>query len=540
MDMIDTKKNVLFIVGAILVIGMLCWVCASGGRPKADKDELLDAGDKFLQELEYGRALVMYQSVLNLDEKCAEAYVGAVKACVGLGDHESASKILNMAKEALQEEEFSEKFDELLKQYAFLKEQESTAKAPDAILNSLFGDPAGMEEESYSLWFDGIEMKVLERIDENSLLVKFALGDYLIQTIVPDSLEEESFDALWEICDPGEAYEVDFQAGLGIKNVNENVLIFTAYGKNPEILEGLVGMTAEYMNNYFYEDNKYSEIETINHSKAFLVEGDIMGGDYGDFFDTDEKSLSGYGLIMLDLDEQLYFIVQILNKDADQLESIKQNIWQTTFRRLEEDDFVYPSIYEKEDYDAHMDCVYTMYNEILNSPDVDVFLQEHYGAVGSDYDEYCFIDLTGDGIPEVVVKGNPKQYIIIGENGWMNGRATELEWTNEEGVFYSVISFAGKKEWNKCKLTVTDSGGFQEIVLEDDILAVNDFDGYLSSGEAISEEKYEEMLRDIEKRTNPHPRKFNVSWNRNHGYRAAKEDIYNAVRKLAEGYVIEP
>lgn len=43
-------------------------------------------------------------------------------------------------------------------------------------------------------------------------------------------------------------------------------------------------------------------------------------------------------------------------------------------------------------------------------------------------------------------------------------------------------------------------------MLEDDILVVNDSDGYLSSGKAISKEQYEELLRDIEKCTNPHPK----------------------------------
>lgn len=85
----------------------------SAQRKERALQEQLDLGAKYLDELDYEQALDAYQAAVEIDESCAEAYVGESYAYEGLEDVESAIDILLTAEEKLQDERINVRKEEL-------------------------------------------------------------------------------------------------------------------------------------------------------------------------------------------------------------------------------------------------------------------------------------------------------------------------------------------------------------------------------------------------------------------------------------------
>ena len=90
------KKKLIILISVIITLAILVCVgiFAMSGN-KADRVvEQLDLGEKYLEELEYEKALAAYKEVLQIDPKSVEAYLGMAEVYIAMGDYEEALSIL--------------------------------------------------------------------------------------------------------------------------------------------------------------------------------------------------------------------------------------------------------------------------------------------------------------------------------------------------------------------------------------------------------------------------------------------------------------
>lgn len=104
MEQRDNNKNKKIIGYAVAVIAVIAAVIigivASKGNDGTKLQKLLDAGEKYLAELDYEQAVAVYNEVIALDPKNVEAYLGLAEAYVGMGDTEAAIAALKAGYEA--------------------------------------------------------------------------------------------------------------------------------------------------------------------------------------------------------------------------------------------------------------------------------------------------------------------------------------------------------------------------------------------------------------------------------------------------------
>lgn len=100
-------KSKLF-VGALLALAAIAAVVVvmvsigrSGGN---DLQEQLDLGKRYISELDYENAVIAYETALEIDPYCLEAYLGLADAYMALGQPDKAIEIMERAKEMLPQE----------------------------------------------------------------------------------------------------------------------------------------------------------------------------------------------------------------------------------------------------------------------------------------------------------------------------------------------------------------------------------------------------------------------------------------------------
>jgi len=64
-------------------------------------ERLLSLGEKYLQELDYQKALVQFLEVIEVEPMNPRGYIGAAEAYIGLGQFEEAETLLKKGLDAL-------------------------------------------------------------------------------------------------------------------------------------------------------------------------------------------------------------------------------------------------------------------------------------------------------------------------------------------------------------------------------------------------------------------------------------------------------
>lgn len=83
----------LLVVGAVLVLQQV-----NKGPTLAEQ---LALGDNYLLEMDYANALLAFEAAIAIDPLCAEAYIGAAEAHIGLGDLSGARDVLRQGLDAI-------------------------------------------------------------------------------------------------------------------------------------------------------------------------------------------------------------------------------------------------------------------------------------------------------------------------------------------------------------------------------------------------------------------------------------------------------
>ena len=96
----------------ILVIIVCIWVfVANSGERKIN--ELLNLGNKYLEDMDYESAVLVFDQVISIDPKCEEAYWGKAQAQYAAGQYEDAISTL---KEVITRVDDSSRLENFLQQ----------------------------------------------------------------------------------------------------------------------------------------------------------------------------------------------------------------------------------------------------------------------------------------------------------------------------------------------------------------------------------------------------------------------------------------
>ena len=106
MDDPVTKKKIKWLPFAaaalvVLVIGLVIWIVIPSGKKQTTHDEQIALAERYLEELDYDKAIAAYKKAMEIDPDRPEAYKGIVDVYLAkadaAGDDERALKILDEA-----------------------------------------------------------------------------------------------------------------------------------------------------------------------------------------------------------------------------------------------------------------------------------------------------------------------------------------------------------------------------------------------------------------------------------------------------------
>lgn len=120
------KRNPIVIIAAVAVI-VLALAVGMGvyNSPSNKLARLIDLGQKYLTEEDYGQAVLAFREAIEIDPKCEQAYLGVADAYIGLGNLDAAHEILAQASELMETTQITEKMEYI----ASLREEQLKAES---------------------------------------------------------------------------------------------------------------------------------------------------------------------------------------------------------------------------------------------------------------------------------------------------------------------------------------------------------------------------------------------------------------------------
>lgn len=113
-----TRKSRIIIYIAIAVTALALGIIAVLSIPKESStqtaDEFINAGNKYLIELSYDKAVIEFNKAIEIEPRNADAYIGLAEAYLGLGEDEKAIETLELGYENTRDERIKKMLDELL------------------------------------------------------------------------------------------------------------------------------------------------------------------------------------------------------------------------------------------------------------------------------------------------------------------------------------------------------------------------------------------------------------------------------------------
>lgn len=160
------KRSCLII--SILVIALFLVACSGGANSKLQ--EQLDLGQKYLAEADFENALIAFETAIEIDDKCVEAYIGAAEAYIGLGEPQKALEILNIGLEKTGDKQISQRAEGLKNSSELPKEEEGN-------LEKLVDISKQWDIDNLEAFLETDEFRSLLHWMENSGLDMYLFGD---------------------------------------------------------------------------------------------------------------------------------------------------------------------------------------------------------------------------------------------------------------------------------------------------------------------------------------------------------------------------
>ena len=363
------------------------------------------------------------------------------------------------------------------------------------------------EKDYPSIWFDGVEFKILEYIDNDYMLVKFLLEDYIIQTVVPRRVETDKYDSEFYV----ENYGGVENAYLKLSAEDRNEAIFFSYGKGESMIEEYGDGSYEAIKNAF--GGELVESKTSEGKAIFYKEGNL---DISIYEYEDETEVDGYDIYVPAIDQQTMFVFAVLNEDENQCKKDLEELLEIKYKKTEDSDFIRNTTLNEDEYTARLDAMYSKYIDMALYPDN--YLREQWNAPGEGYDYQQLADMTNDGIPEVFFMGNPKSICIMGEKNVITLWGDEIFWGDEPNVFYVDISYPGEFTYVKYELILDENGNIAANILDSSYLnLLEETDDYINytttysfKGDEISEKEYWSLVEELKAAKHLRPKLYDT------------------------------
>ena len=113
MKSLNGKRFWFLIIGITLVIVVCIATVAYSNNPQRQIQKKLETGARYLEELNYEQAIATYRAVLEIDERCEEAYLGMATAYKEMGDIPKAIEILEEGLELVESDRMEKMLEEL-------------------------------------------------------------------------------------------------------------------------------------------------------------------------------------------------------------------------------------------------------------------------------------------------------------------------------------------------------------------------------------------------------------------------------------------
>jgi tetratricopeptide (TPR) repeat protein len=124
----NSKRRILIvsIIAIVVVILVVTAIIVNGSGSKNNLRDQLDLAEQYLSELDYEQAIAAYEQALEIDPKCAEAYLALADIYVTLEDYVKALEILYEGYEQAGADSIADRIEEILD---LLAESETEAEA---------------------------------------------------------------------------------------------------------------------------------------------------------------------------------------------------------------------------------------------------------------------------------------------------------------------------------------------------------------------------------------------------------------------------
>lgn len=121
------------IVFVIILLAVLCVVGVAVARGRSNqKDNLLELGQRYLDELNYEQAAVCFEEYLEIDPKSADAYIGLAEAYIGMEEYSKALDVLEKGYSATGDTYLDELISRIEEQFPSIKRDEDTVESNTA------------------------------------------------------------------------------------------------------------------------------------------------------------------------------------------------------------------------------------------------------------------------------------------------------------------------------------------------------------------------------------------------------------------------
>lgn len=370
-------------------------------------------------------------------------------------------------------------------------------------------DSKVFEKNLPSLWFDWFEVKILEYVDKDSMIVKFSLGNYMFQMKVPRILEEEPY----YICDCDVSSS---SAYISLINENGDRGVTLTYSEGENIVEKyekwISGLDLQ----------KIYQAETVGGMRAIITYEEEW---------INHNLLGGYFIGACDEEKNVAMLCGMLSENDEENEITKEYLTELAYKLKEDSDYVYLKEDVTDEYLQRMSNMYEKYSAIIE--DTTGCLQNEYMMVGEEYTKYYLVDLTEDSIPEIVFMGRPNWIAIVGEKNAVALNGSSIIWTNVPGEFYTCLAFSFTEEWGRYKVSVDKDGIMSVECIQSEFLSSNGQE-YWYEGKAITKEEYKAIFSEL---NHPYVYKSNSIRSSN---RLTEESFRRKVQRLSNDFVYVP
>ena len=169
----------VFAVILLVLIGQLVYKFVSGSTEKKYNNQLALA-ERYLDELDYDKAIAAYKAAIEIDPIQAEAYLGLAEVYLEEGNIQAAIDILKDGYEITGTSKLKKRLSELEEQLARMNEAESSAREEENEESQDNDNPSQENEARFTLWNGKVNWRGGKWTNRNDILPHISEDGYII------------------------------------------------------------------------------------------------------------------------------------------------------------------------------------------------------------------------------------------------------------------------------------------------------------------------------------------------------------------------